>query len=189
MNHGRFFLAAGALSGLLTVAFGAFAAHGLRHQIPPEMLLVFNKGVLYQGLHALALLATGIMSTQHGSRALSIAGWSFLLGILLVQRQPLPSGNDRQPLAGHAHTIWRPVLPHRLAEPADSQQALFQTMSHKLLIIEDDASLSQMLTLHFEEQGFEVVAAFNCHSALQLAEQTQPDLILLDQQLPDGSRQ
>lgn len=83
MNHGRLFLAAGALGGLLTVAFGAFAAHGLRHQISPEMLLVFNKGVLYQGLHALALLATGIMSTRNASRALSTAGWSFLLGIML----------------------------------------------------------------------------------------------------------
>lgn len=83
MNHGRLFLAAGALGGLLTVAFGAFAAHGLRHQISPEMLLVFNKGVLYQGLHALALLATGIMSTRNASRALSTAGWSFLLGIVL----------------------------------------------------------------------------------------------------------
>jgi len=59
-------------------------------------------------------------------------------------------------------------------------------VSHKLLIIEDDASLSQMLTLHFEEQGFEIVAAFDCSSALQLAEQIQPNLILLDQQLPDG---
>lgn len=83
MNHGRLFLAAGALGGFLTVAFGAFAAHGLRQQISPEMLLVFNKGVLYQGLHALALLATGIMSTRNASRALSIAGWSFLLGIML----------------------------------------------------------------------------------------------------------
>jgi uncharacterized membrane protein YgdD (TMEM256/DUF423 family) len=83
MNHGRFFLVVGALSGLLTVAFGAFAAHGLKHQMPTEMLLVFNKGALYQGLHAPALLATGIMSTQHSSRALTIAGWSFLLGILL----------------------------------------------------------------------------------------------------------
>ena len=83
MNHARFLLAAGALSGLLTVAFGAFAAHGLRHQISPDMLLVFNKGVDYQGLHALAMLVTGIMSTQHSSLALSIAGWSFLLGILL----------------------------------------------------------------------------------------------------------
>ena len=50
-------------------------------------------------------------------------------------------------------------------------------MNHKLLITEDDASLSQMLTLHFEEQGFEVVAAFDCQSALRLAEQAQPDLI------------
>jgi len=83
MNHGRLLLTAGAVSGLLTVALGAFAAHGLRQQIPPEMLLVFNKGVHYQGLHALALLATGIMSTHRGSLALSIAGWSFLLGILL----------------------------------------------------------------------------------------------------------
>ena len=83
MNPGRLFLAAGALGGLLTVAFGAFAAHGLRHQISPDMLLVFNKGVLYQGLHALALLATGIMSTQSPCRALSSAGWSFLLGIVL----------------------------------------------------------------------------------------------------------
>ncbi len=83
MNHGRIFLLAGALCGLLTVAFGAFAAHGLRHQIPAEMLLVFNKGVQYQGLHALALLAVGIMATQRNSRALAISGWSILLGILL----------------------------------------------------------------------------------------------------------
>ena len=83
MNPGRLFLAAGALGGLLTVALGAFAAHALRQQISPEMLLVFNKGVLYQGLHALALLATGIMSSRNASRALSTAGWGFLLGIVL----------------------------------------------------------------------------------------------------------
>jgi len=59
-------------------------------------------------------------------------------------------------------------------------------MTNKLLIIEDDASLSQMLGLHFEEQGFDVHAAFDCLSALELAGQLQPDLILLDQQLPDG---
>ena len=83
MNPGRLYLAAGALGGLLTVALGGFAAHALRQQISPEMLLVFNKGVLYQGLHALALLATGIMSSRNASRALSTAGWGFLLGIVL----------------------------------------------------------------------------------------------------------
>lgn len=59
-------------------------------------------------------------------------------------------------------------------------------MTHKLLIIEDDSSLSQMLTLHFEDQGMEVQVAHDCRTALRQAESLQPDLILLDQQLPDG---
>lgn len=59
-------------------------------------------------------------------------------------------------------------------------------MSHKLLIIEDDSSLSQMLTLHFEDQGMEVRVAHDCKSALEKTQGSQPDLILLDQQLPDG---
>jgi len=59
-------------------------------------------------------------------------------------------------------------------------------MTHKILIIEDDSSLSQMLTLHFEDQGMEVQVAHSCGDALDQAEQFQPDLILLDQQLPDG---
>ena len=59
-------------------------------------------------------------------------------------------------------------------------------MSKRLLIIEDDSSLSQMLTLHFEDQGMAVQVAHDCRSALQQAETGQPDLILLDQQLPDG---
>ncbi|HDK38050.1 MAG TPA: sigma-54-dependent Fis family transcriptional regulator, partial [Thiolapillus brandeum] len=59
-------------------------------------------------------------------------------------------------------------------------------MAHKLLIVEDDSSLSQMLTLHFEDQDMEVQVAHSCTSALELVTGLQPDLILLDQQLPDG---
>ncbi len=59
-------------------------------------------------------------------------------------------------------------------------------MTHRLLIVEDDSSLSQMLTLHFEDQGMEVQVAHSCNSALAQAENFQPGLILLDQQLPDG---
>ncbi|HHH40361.1 MAG TPA: sigma-54-dependent Fis family transcriptional regulator [Sedimenticola sp.] len=58
--------------------------------------------------------------------------------------------------------------------------------TRRLLIVEDDASLSQMLALHFQEQGFETHAAFGCAEALQQAETLRPDLVLLDQQLPDG---
>jgi DNA-binding NtrC family response regulator len=43
-----------------------------------------------------------------------------------------------------------------------------------------------MLALHFEEQEFDIRAAATCAEALYQAEGAQPELILLDQQLPDG---
>ncbi len=58
-------------------------------------------------------------------------------------------------------------------------------MSHRLLIVEDDRSLAEMLQLHFEDRGFEVETVPDCAGALTAARR-RPDLILLDQQLPDG---
>ena len=60
-------------------------------------------------------------------------------------------------------------------------------MSKRLLIIEDDAGLNQMLQLHFEDEGFEVSSAFSCGDGLELWQESSVDLILLDQQLPDGN--
>jgi uncharacterized membrane protein YgdD (TMEM256/DUF423 family) len=77
---------AGALSGFVGVAFGAFGAHGLRGRLSPEMLAVFETGVRYQMYHALALMLTAaIMMTGRvdGSRAITVAGWSFIAGMLL----------------------------------------------------------------------------------------------------------
>ena len=59
-------------------------------------------------------------------------------------------------------------------------------MTHELLIIEDDSSLSQMLTLHFEDQGMKVQVAHGRARALEKLSSRKPDLVLLDQQLPDG---
>jgi uncharacterized membrane protein YgdD (TMEM256/DUF423 family) len=50
---------AGAL-GFLGVALGAFGAHGLRERLAPGMLDVYKTGVLYQLLHAVALLAVAL---------------------------------------------------------------------------------------------------------------------------------
>ena len=55
-----------------------------------------------------------------------------------------------------------------------------------LLIIEDDPALNQMLSLHFEDQGFGVFSAEQCAAGLQIAGSERVDVILLDQQLPDG---
>ena len=59
-------------------------------------------------------------------------------------------------------------------------------MTRELLIVEDDDSLSQMLALHFEDQGMKVQVAHGCTQALEKLSTRRPDLVLLDQQLPDG---
>ena len=79
----RHFLLFGAISGFLTVAFGAFAAHGLKNLLSAAMLTTFQTGVEYQGLHALALLVVGMLGRGKNTAGLSLAGWSFVVGILL----------------------------------------------------------------------------------------------------------
>jgi DNA-binding NtrC family response regulator len=59
-------------------------------------------------------------------------------------------------------------------------------MTDSVLIIEDDTALNQMLALHFEDQGLAVRRAGTCADGLALARAESPDLVLLDQQLPDG---
>jgi uncharacterized membrane protein YgdD (TMEM256/DUF423 family) len=79
----RIFLLTGALNGLLAVALGAFGAHALRPRIASDLYTVFQTGVEYHSIHALALLALGILALHHPSRALYWAGWSMSTGILL----------------------------------------------------------------------------------------------------------
>lgn len=79
----RPFVLLAALLGLTGVALGAFAAHGLRARLSPEYLAVFQTGVLYQLIHALALLGVGALALHWRSRLLGAAGVLFVAGILL----------------------------------------------------------------------------------------------------------
>ena len=79
----RPFVLLAALFGLTGVALGAFAAHGLRARLSPEYLAVFQTGVLYQLIHALALLGVGALALHWRSRLLGAAGVLFVAGILL----------------------------------------------------------------------------------------------------------
>jgi uncharacterized membrane protein YgdD (TMEM256/DUF423 family) len=74
----------GSLGGFLGVALGAFAAHGLRARLTPEMLTVFETGVRYHMYHVLAILATSAAIGHLGAaRLLTAAGWLFTAGIVL----------------------------------------------------------------------------------------------------------
>lgn len=79
----RFFLATAAASGLLSVALGAFAAHGLKHKLAENLLSAFQTGVEYQMYHALALLAVAILARLHPGPWLTASAWLFVLGTLL----------------------------------------------------------------------------------------------------------
>ena len=82
-NSSRHFIFLGAINGFLAVAFGAFAAHALKNLLSAGLLEVFQIGVEYQAMHALALLAVGLLGRDGRSRALKLAGWAFATGILL----------------------------------------------------------------------------------------------------------
>ena len=69
----------GAFSGALTVALGAFGAHALKATATPEDLAIWQTGVHYQGLHALALILFGLF-LERRERVSGLAGWCFLIG-------------------------------------------------------------------------------------------------------------
>ncbi|MDP1627050.1 MAG: DUF423 domain-containing protein [Parvibaculum sp.] len=79
----RIWLTIGALSGLFSVALGAFAAHGLQSRVGPAELAVFETGARYQMYHALALLAVAWVAAQGGGTFAAIAGWAFVAGTIL----------------------------------------------------------------------------------------------------------
>ena len=57
-------------------------------------------------------------------------------------------------------------------------------MKHTILIIEDNEHNLYLATFLLEQSGFKVIAARNGPEGIALATRAQPDLILLDIQLP-----
>lgn len=102
MPSGRFWLTSGALLAGLAVALGAFGAHGLDRvlksvyaesdkriiaglEVPAtwKYLQDFKTAAEYQLTHALALLVVGLLARDRSRKSLTVAGWSFLGGIVL----------------------------------------------------------------------------------------------------------
>ncbi len=79
----RAYIVLAALFGFTGVALGAFASHALKSQFSAAYLAVFQTGVQYQMLHALALLGVALLSLHRPGRLLTVAGGLFVVGILL----------------------------------------------------------------------------------------------------------
>ena len=56
----------------------------------------------------------------------------------------------------------------------------------KILVVDDDQNICELLRLYIEKEGFEVRIANDGRKALEIFEEQNPDLIMLDIMLPDG---
>ncbi|HWU41367.1 MAG TPA: DUF423 domain-containing protein [Candidatus Acidoferrum sp.] len=79
----RIFFTIGACLGALGVMAGAFGAHFLQGSLATGMPSVFATGVLYQLIHALALLMVAWATTRWHTKLIVFAGWLFLSGTVL----------------------------------------------------------------------------------------------------------
>lgn len=55
----------------------------------------------------------------------------------------------------------------------------------KILIVDDDTNICELLRLYIEKDGFETVIANNGKQAIRLFEKENPDLVMLDIMLPE----
>ncbi|HLR74385.1 MAG TPA: response regulator YycF [Virgibacillus sp.] len=62
-------------------------------------------------------------------------------------------------------------------------------MSSKILVVDDEQPIADILKFNLEKEGYQVICAYDGDEAIKLAEEEEPDLILLDIMLPkkDGN--
>jgi uncharacterized membrane protein YgdD (TMEM256/DUF423 family) len=77
------FLLMGAISAFIGVAAGAFGAHALEARLPADLLAVYQTGVRYELVHALALLFVGLAADRWPGAGWGRAGWMYVAGTVL----------------------------------------------------------------------------------------------------------
>ena len=67
----------------LSVLMGAFGAHALKDKLSEYSMLIYDKAVFYQVFHAIGILVVSILGQVFNTQDFNIAGWFFIIGILL----------------------------------------------------------------------------------------------------------
>jgi CheY-like chemotaxis protein len=57
-------------------------------------------------------------------------------------------------------------------------------MSHRILIVDDEAHILQVLSLKLRNAGYDVLTAVDGEEAFEYASKQQPDLVITDFQMP-----
>jgi uncharacterized membrane protein YgdD (TMEM256/DUF423 family) len=73
----------GALLSFLAVALGAFGKHALETRLDAHSMEIFETGARYHGLHALGVVAIGILCAFGDAARLRVAGWLLVAGVAI----------------------------------------------------------------------------------------------------------
>jgi len=77
------FLITAAIIGALSVALGAFGAHGLKDKLNEYTLGIFETAVRYQFYHVFALLTVGLLFQSYNNGWMLWSGRLFIAGMIL----------------------------------------------------------------------------------------------------------
>ncbi len=79
----RLFVSIGSFLAFMAVAAGAFGTHALRDILTPKMLEVWQTGVNYHLIHAIAIILVASLIKEAPSKLQKAAGILFVTGVLV----------------------------------------------------------------------------------------------------------
>ena len=82
MKH-NVIISLGSFNAALAIAFGAFAAHGLKSHIDERSIEIFNTAADFHFWHAIGLIIIGIIAKNMSKTNFASVVWLMTLGILL----------------------------------------------------------------------------------------------------------
>jgi len=59
-------------------------------------------------------------------------------------------------------------------------------MKSKILIVDDESDFCEIMKSYFTRKGYDVLLAGTLHEGMVLLKEMQPDILFLDNNLPDG---
>ena len=73
----------GATSAFFGVVLGAFGGHVLKNTLSEKAFSIYQVGIQYHMIHALALIGLGLWSGQNTMVDTQLPGWAFTFGIMV----------------------------------------------------------------------------------------------------------
>lgn len=79
----RILLIVGAVNAVISVACGAFGAHGLEGKLTAHYLEVWETACRYQMYHAIGIIVLALLKQVTGIQLFGTAGWVMFAGIVI----------------------------------------------------------------------------------------------------------